>query len=108
MCLTNAGRKHAERALTILGLEGCFEYVFHCDQEDPDYLCKPDKRVYEIVQEFLGEQDGGRIHFFDDSWKNILKARELGWRCYLVNKECSTIRYLQGIQEGTVQGRRGL
>lgn len=48
-------------------------------------LCKPDTRIYELVQSHF---DGNtRILYVDDQEKNLVPAQKLGWRTLLADRE---------------------
>lgn len=57
----------------------------HLKSDSYDFLLKPDFNAYKFVEKTLGISDPSRIHFFDDSARNIAKAQEIGWTAHLVD-----------------------
>lgn len=72
---TNASRKHAERVLKTIGIEGFFRGI--CDLEDTGYLGKPHREAYEKAAGFLS-LPLDRTLFFDDVPLNIEAGRRFG------------------------------
>ncbi|KAI0320671.1 pyrimidine 5-nucleotidase [Amylostereum chailletii] len=80
--LTNAYRTHAERVLKILQLDDLVDGLIFCDYSEPNFTCKPEPDYYIKAMRTVGVSDPSRILFIDDSAKNIVGARAVGWaRC---------------------------
>jgi putative hydrolase of the HAD superfamily len=82
---TNSDHNHANRVLNILGLAGCFEGII--DILATDFACKPDKLAYQRALRITGDQDPSSCVIFDDSVRNLMPARELGFYTILVGKD---------------------
>ncbi|KCZ76922.1 pyrimidine 5'-nucleotidase [Anncaliia algerae PRA109] len=87
ICLTNSDFFHAKLVLKSLGLLDHFDYVFHSDYEDKNFICKPDEGVYHLVELFLGIKKRENVYFFDDKLANVEAARMVGWNGYHVNEK---------------------
>ena len=88
---TNAREEQAIEALICLGVERHFDGVYGSDHMG-DY-CKPEKEAFEKVLAALplpsleGEGEEGReVVFFEDSFKNLMAAKELGMKTVLICK----------------------
>ncbi len=81
---TNADTKHAQRVIDFLGIGDCFECVVDILAVAP--YCKPMPEAYHKMLEILEIQDPGRVALFEDTRKNILTARELGFYTIQVGK----------------------
>lgn len=78
---TNAYKNHGLRCIKLLGLEDYFDGIVYCDYSaGPLFCCKPDKAYYEAAAEIVGVSDTTKFYFVDDSEKNIVAAKEMGWR----------------------------
>lgn len=83
-CFTNANYKHAIRVLKTLGIYECFDAIFYCEYTKcGDFLCKPDIKAYELVQQMIGKDTS--VCFFDDSVANVEVGKSFGWKCYKVD-----------------------
>ncbi|GAB5034109.1 Hypothetical protein NocV09_01700710 [Nannochloropsis oceanica] len=86
---TNAREEQAMEALVCLGVERHFDGVYGSDHMG-DY-CKPEKEAFEKVLAALpvssleGEGEKGReVVLFEDSFKNLMAAKELGMKTILI------------------------
>ncbi|CAA91770.1 pyrimidine 5'-nucleotidase [Schizosaccharomyces pombe] len=77
---TNAYIVHANRVLKYLGIEDCFDGITYCDYNAKDLIAKPMPEMYERVMREAGVTDKDKCIFVDDSYGNILGAREFGWK----------------------------
>ena len=82
---TNADTNHARRVLEALELEGCFHGII--DIRALDFQCKPDRAAYLRCLELAGESVPAQCVFIDDSPRNLISARELGFKTVLVNEQ---------------------
>lgn len=86
---TNAGKIHAQRVLSVLGLEdGIFDGVIYCDYSGKEFICKPQ------VEAFYAAAIVANVspHFhecvlIDDSVANVQSAIKAGWSAILVQEE---------------------
>jgi putative hydrolase of the HAD superfamily len=78
---TNGSRKHAEKVIARLGLEGHFEDVF--DIHASEFVPKPERTAYE---RFMGAHGvtGARAAMFDDLPHNLATAHAVGMTTVLV------------------------
>jgi putative hydrolase of the HAD superfamily len=79
---TNADHNHARRVLSELGLGSCFEGII--DVCRLDFVCKPNPGAYRRAMEIVGEIEPARCLFVDDSPRNLVPARELGFYTILI------------------------
>ncbi|KAG0339796.1 hypothetical protein BG000_001325 [Podila horticola] len=85
---TNAGKTHAERVISILGLDGLFQGTTYCNYLEPKFVCKPDSKSFEKAMREAGVMDAGDCYFIDDSGPNIEMATKFGWNTVnLVDKK---------------------
>lgn len=73
---TNADRKHAERVIQQMHLEGCFDGIV--DIFDIAPYCKPMPEAYHKALALCGEHDPQKCVFIDDSPRNLAAARAVG------------------------------
>lgn len=73
---TNASREHAERVISVIGLEGIFDQIIDILQISP--WCKPFPEAFTKAFEIAGVGEPGDCIFLDDSQRNLLAARQLG------------------------------
>lgn len=86
ICLTNSDSQHSKFVLEKIGLLEHIDYIFHCDYEDKNFICKPEETVFHIVEQVLGIKDRKKVHFFDDKLINVKCAQNFGWNSYLVTE----------------------
>ncbi|KAG0091991.1 hypothetical protein BGZ93_005871 [Podila epicladia] len=100
---TNAGKMHAERVISILGLEGLFQGTTYCNYLEPRFVCKPDCKSFEKAMREAGVTDAGDCYLIDDSGPNIEMATKIGWNTvHLVDKkDPSPLRQLGHFQVHT-------
>jgi pyrimidine 5'-nucleotidase len=97
---TNADANHANRVLTILGINDCFEGII--DIRAIDFACKPDKIAYQRALVVANDDDPTHCVIFDDALRNLTPARELGFFTVLVGKngqESSVDRTISSLHE---------
>jgi len=80
---TNADAEHAQRVLSVLGLEDCFAGTI--DIRATHFTCKPEIQAYQYALAFAGEQIAQSCVLFDDSLVNLRAAKGLGFRTVLIN-----------------------
>lgn len=80
---TNSDNAHAERVLSILGIQNCFQGII--DIHRLDYLCKPDASAYFKALELVGGASTEGCLFIDDSQENLRTARQLGFYTVHIN-----------------------
>lgn len=81
---TNADANHAKRVLNILGMSECFEGII--DIRAVDFTCKPDRLAYQKALALAADADPTQCAIFDDTVRNLLPAKELGFYTVLVTK----------------------
>ncbi len=81
---TNADGNHARRVLKILGVDDCFDGII--DIRAIDFACKPDRIAYERALALTGDHEPGQCIIFDDSYRNLAPAHEMGFYTILVGK----------------------
>ncbi|KAL0265686.1 UNVERIFIED_CONTAM: hypothetical protein PYX00_011400 [Menopon gallinae] len=92
-CLTNGSREHSRKALVKIGVLDCIDAVFCCDYQNPEYISKPDPRVYDIVSQVLELDKASGVYFFDDHTENIECAVLFGWSCFQVTR-CRPLKHI--------------
>ena len=80
--LTNCAEKQAIEALQVLGLEGEFDAVYGADFMGD--VCKPERAAFEAVCA-RAKIDPHGTAFFEDSLKNLVTAKEMGFTTVLVS-----------------------
>lgn len=83
-------RKHATRVLNLLEIYDQFDGILYCDYSIPNFHCKPEPSVFEMVMKLHGVSNPTQCYFIDDSVKNIKYASEIGWNCALLSEADST------------------
>jgi pyrimidine 5'-nucleotidase len=79
---TNSDINHAHRVLKILGITDCFQGII--DIRAIDFACKPDKIAYQRALSIASNEDPVYSVIFDDSVRNLIPAREMGFYTVLV------------------------
>jgi putative hydrolase of the HAD superfamily len=74
---TNADRNHAKRVIEAMQLMGCFTSVIDIYDQSP--YCKPMAESFAIALKMAGESEPKNCVFIDDSPRNLLTAREMGF-----------------------------
>lgn len=74
---TNANQTHAERVISILGLDGMFSQVIDILQITP--YCKPLPEAYQKALEISSIREVQNCVMIDDSTRNLKTAREMGF-----------------------------
>jgi putative hydrolase of the HAD superfamily len=97
---TNSDSKHVQRVLEILRIEDCFHGVIDVWALDPH--CKPQVEAYNKALILSNETNPKTCAFLDDSIRNLIPARDLGFFTVLVGNEelhPSADRSLKDIKE---------
>jgi pyrimidine 5'-nucleotidase len=97
---TNSDTNHANRVLSILGINDCFSGII--DIRAIDFACKPDKIAYQRALALTSDDDPVQCVLFDDSLSNLSTAREMGFFTVLVGKngqESSVDRTISSLHE---------
>lgn len=81
---TNADGNHARRVINILGLDDCFDGII--DIWAIDFACKPDEIAYRRALAITGDDNPTECIIFDDAWRNLAPAQEIGFYTILVGK----------------------
>jgi len=81
---TNSDQPHAERVLSILGIEDCFDGMVDIYVMEP--YCKPKKEAYQLALKFAKTPTSKTCAMLDDSAHNLAPARELGFFTILVGQ----------------------
>jgi putative hydrolase of the HAD superfamily len=84
LLFTNSDRPHAERVMSILGIEDCFEGMVDVYTMNP--YCKPRPEAYRFALQFAGVTDPRTCALLDDSTRNLTTAREMGFFTILVGQ----------------------
>jgi len=71
--------KHAHRVLDILGVADQLEGLVYCDYASERFACKPEPEFFKNALKIAGVSDPSKCYFIDDSKKNVIAAKELGW-----------------------------
>ena len=81
---TNSDANHAIRVMSKLGIEDCFEGMIDVWKMSPH--CKPQKEAYLLALDLAGIVDPGVCALLDDSPRNLVPAKEMGFFTVLVGK----------------------
>jgi putative hydrolase of the HAD superfamily len=79
---TNADTNHANRVISALGLEGCFDQIV--DIRDIHPYCKPQPEAFEMALQLIGIQNRQTCIMFDDAPRNLLTAKSAGLFAVLI------------------------
>lgn len=80
---SNAQIHRVTSILKILELTDVFHCHFVGDHLSTELVLKPKPEAYEFVQRAIGVEPE-RIHFFDDTVRNVEGAKAVGWNTYQV------------------------
>ena len=85
---TNSPEASARECLSLLGVLDCFEFIAGTDFQNNEH-CKPELEAFEKVLEKLNVKKGDehKICYFEDSFKNLERGREMGMRTVFVRSE---------------------
>jgi putative hydrolase of the HAD superfamily len=86
---TNADDAHARRVLAVLNLVDCFQGII--DLHALGFFCKPEKETYLRALKIAGTDNPSRCVILDDSVRNLVPARELGFTTVLVHNHTSNL-----------------
>ena len=86
---TNADAAHANRILSALGLQDCFEGII--DVRALGFYCKPDPVAYQIAMKLAGETMPQHCIYLDDAPRNLAPAHDLGMYTILVGDEKTSL-----------------
>lgn len=83
---TNAPEESANEILELLGVADLFEAVLGTGFLQHK-ICKPEKEAFEQVLDHLGvkKSDHNRVCYFEDSFKNLVAGKELGFATVFVS-----------------------
>ncbi|MHC1740821.1 MAG: pyrimidine 5'-nucleotidase [Anaerolineaceae bacterium] len=73
---TNADTNHANRVISALGVDGCFDKIV--DIRDIHPYCKPQREAFEKALELTGIKDPRNCVMIDDSPRNLFSAKDVG------------------------------
>lgn len=73
---TNGDRAHANRVISALQLEGCFDEII--DIVDVSPYCKPMPQAFQLALQKSQVHDIGQCVLFEDSQRNLSTARSMG------------------------------
>jgi putative hydrolase of the HAD superfamily len=82
---TNAPESSASEILALLRVDDLFDKVIGTDAFEGT-TCKPDKRSFDILLDYLGVSPD-RVCMFEDSFRNLQVGKELGMTTVFVNAE---------------------
>ncbi|KAI1386183.1 pyrimidine 5-nucleotidase [Hypoxylon trugodes] len=77
--LTNAYVTHGRRVVRLLGIDDLFEGLTYCDYSEIPIICKPHKDMFAKAMKEAGVERSEDCYFVDDSYGNIVGAKNLGW-----------------------------
>ena len=84
---TNADKDHAKRVLKVLGVSDCFEGIL--DVRAIGFLCKPEIESYQRALALAKEKKPENCILLDDSLRNLVPAKDLGFTTVLVGSNGS-------------------
>ncbi len=77
---TNADRKHAQRVISNLELDDCFDQIIDICDMDP--YCKPQLEAFQRAMKMAGNLSPNELIIIDDTPQNLETALQLG--CYTI------------------------
>jgi len=80
---TNSDEPHAQRVLSVLGIEACFDGLVDIYRLDPE--CKPRPGAYHKALALAGVADPKNCTFIDDAVHNLVPAKALGFFTVLIS-----------------------
>lgn len=95
-CLTNGRANQAKECLDQINILDCFDVIFHWDDTNENYVCKPKKEAYKAVECYFNAESN-QITFFDNLDVHVNGAKCVGWNGILVSEECSVKKILKEI-----------
>ena len=84
---TNADKNHASRVLKIIGISDCFDGIL--DVTAIGFLCKPEVEAYQRALTLANVDNAENSVLMDDSIRNLLPAKDLGFTTILVGSNGS-------------------
>ncbi|OTB00084.1 hypothetical protein M426DRAFT_324589 [Hypoxylon sp. CI-4A] len=84
---TNAYVTHGRRVVKLLGIEDLFEGLTYCDYGNVPFVCKPHRDMYAKAMREAGVERAEDCYFVDDSYNNIVTAKQLGWKAAHIVEE---------------------
>jgi pyrimidine 5'-nucleotidase len=81
---TNADSNHANRVITILGLEGLFDQII--DIRDIHPYCKPQPAAFEKALQLAGVDKAQTSAMIDDAPRNLISAKAAGFFTILISQ----------------------
>lgn len=94
--LTNGDQHHAQRVLTILGLEGIFDEIIDILALSP--FCKPMPEAFDIALERAHHPHPADCVLVDDSKHNLMSAHEMGFQTILVGTPDPDLYFARSIR----------
>jgi HAD superfamily hydrolase (TIGR01509 family) len=82
---TNADNAHANRVISVLGLQGVFDGILDVHTIAP--YCKPMPESFEMALKAAGSPDPNTCALLDDQRRVTIAARNQGFYTILVGKE---------------------
>lgn len=82
---TNSDKNHARRVLSALEIEDCFEGIIDIWDQSP--YCKPQPESFQQALKFVGDPEPQACVFLDDSPRNLVSAKEMGFFCILIGQD---------------------
>lgn len=79
---TNCHEVQALEALECLGIKDCFDGVIGAGMMGD--FCKPEEQAFQVLLDYLNKPNGSGIVFFEDSFKNLVTAKKLGFTTVLI------------------------
>jgi pyrimidine 5'-nucleotidase len=84
---TNSDKPHAQRVLSILEIEDCFDGLVDVYALEP--YCKPIPEAYKLALDIAKVSNSGNCAILDDSPHNLTPAKEMGFFTVLVGQNRS-------------------
>jgi pyrimidine 5'-nucleotidase len=82
---TNSDANHANRVISVLGLENCFTGII--DVRALGFLCKPEVEAYQRALTLADGAEPENCVLFEDSLRNLTPANDLGFKTVLVGTD---------------------
>ncbi len=84
LIFTNSDKNHAQRVLTALGLQNCFERIVDINSVSP--YCKPMQPALKIAMDLSGETEPRNCILVDDQTTTTRAGREFGFFTILLGQ----------------------
>lgn len=98
VAFTNGSMEHSRNVLKQMEIEEFFDYIFHIEINNENYIRKPEENAYKFVEQYLN-LNPKNIFFIDDREINIITAQKRFWNASLLHPDDDIKEILREIYE---------